>query len=119
VVAESAPSSNEVRAYLRLADGQTLPLRDGETVVGRGVEVQARVDLPGVSRRHARIVLEGGTAVLEDLNSKNGTFWHGERVTSLQPLTSGDAVGFGSVRAVFFIASPDRSTETAHWENVI
>jgi hypothetical protein len=52
-------------------------------------------------------------------NSKNGTFWHGERVTSSQPLTSGDAVGFGSVRAVFFIASPDRSTETAHWENVI
>ena len=76
-------------------------------MVGRGVEVQARVDLPGVSRRHARIVVERGTAILEDLNSKNGTFCHGERVTSVQPLTSGDEVAFGAVRAVFFIASPD------------
>ena len=104
-----------VIAYLRLADGQTLPIRPGETVVGRASDVQARLDFSGISRRHARILLEGQTAVLEDLASKNGTFHRGERVTDPQHLANGDEVAFGSVRAVFHMLSPDRSTDTAHW----
>jgi len=34
----------------------------------------------GVSRRHARLVIQDGGVFLEDLGSGNGTFFHGDRV---------------------------------------
>jgi DNA-binding winged helix-turn-helix (wHTH) protein len=54
-----------------------LPLRAGETVLGRDV-----IGTPDVSRRHARIVVGEGEAVIENLGSKNGTWLDGERITS-------------------------------------
>ena len=64
------------------------------------------VDLDTVSRRHARIVREGGHAVLEDLGSTNGTFVNGEPVQGRLALNSGDQVKVGG--AIFkFIAGDD------------
>ena len=48
-------------------------LQDGVNVIGRDPDAAVWVDAPGVSRRHAQIVLENRTASLEDLGSKNGT----------------------------------------------
>ncbi len=56
-----------------------------------------------VSRSHARIVLENGAYVVEDLGSLNGVFVNGERVTR-RPLNQSDRIGFGaadSYQAVF------------------
>jgi len=41
--------------------------------IGRSPESDVQVDLPIIGWTHARIVFEGGRAILEDLNSKNGT----------------------------------------------
>jgi hypothetical protein len=49
-------------------------LTGGENVIGRDPDVSVRIEAPGVSRRHARILAEGGRFTLEDLGSKNGTF---------------------------------------------
>lgn len=46
------------------------------------------------SRMHARIVAEGGKYVVEDLNSRHGTYVNGERVTR-QALRSSDRIDFG------------------------
>jgi pSer/pThr/pTyr-binding forkhead associated (FHA) protein len=54
-----------------------------------------------VSRRHARITVEGERAVLEDLDSKNGTRIGKTRIIAATPLTDGDVVHFGSIQAVF------------------
>jgi DNA-binding winged helix-turn-helix (wHTH) protein len=56
---------------------RVIPLLEGENVIGREEGVTVRVDAPGVSRRHARIVVTGPSATLEDLGSKNGTFLEG------------------------------------------
>ena len=40
----------EVRAYLIKPDGQSVALRESQSVVGRGSDVQVRLDLPGISR---------------------------------------------------------------------
>ena len=37
-------------------------------------------DFPGVSAHHARLVIRDGDVVLEDLDSKNGTYVNGKRV---------------------------------------
>jgi DNA-binding winged helix-turn-helix (wHTH) protein len=102
----------EVVAYLIKPDGQALPMRGAACVVGRGSDVQVRLDLPGVSRHHARITIADGQALVEDLQSKNGTFVRGERVGEPRTAMNGDEIGFGSVRVTFRLTSPALSTET-------
>lgn len=52
---------------------QRIGLSDGEYVLGRDPDLELFLDLPDVSRRHARIRIAGDDAI-EDLQSKNGTF---------------------------------------------
>ena len=59
------------------------------------------IDVHSVSRRHARIVVSGDRATLEDLGSKNGTFLEGEAVTKPRPLVDGDRVRIGTVEMTF------------------
>ena len=68
---------------------------------------------PSVSRQHARIVANGGDAVLEDLGSKNGSFHAGRRLDGPVPLRDGEAFRIGSVDLVFRAASVSASTATA------
>ncbi|MEQ1760245.1 MAG: SpoIIE family protein phosphatase [Vicinamibacterales bacterium] len=49
-----------------------------------------------VSRLHARISLTGTDASVEDLNSTNGTFLDGKRLTSPATLTDGSVLRLGS-----------------------
>ena len=80
---------------------QRLPLVQGENLVGRGADADVRIGVPEVSRRHARIVLRGRRATLEDLESRNGTFLRGEAVIRPAVLADGDEIGFGPELAVF------------------
>jgi len=54
----------------------------------------------GVSRRHARIYTREGTCFVEDLDSTNGTFLNGERITPYLPYAfhDGDALTFGTLK---------------------
>ena len=89
-----------------------IPLAEGENVLGRGAEAAIRVDLGRVSRQHARIVVEGGRATLEDLGSKNGTFLRGRRIESPAELADGDEIGVGTALLLFRTAHGDSTTET-------
>ena len=55
-------------------------LAEGSNLVGRDRDCAVRIDSPTLSRRHARIVVNGGEATLEDLGSKNGTHVNTHRV---------------------------------------
>jgi DNA-binding winged helix-turn-helix (wHTH) protein len=76
-------------------------LRAGENVLGRDPEAVAWIDSPTVSRRHARIVVTGEGATIEDLGSHNGTFVRGERVTKPVALRDRDEMRLGSVVLTF------------------
>jgi FHA domain/PASTA domain len=77
-----------------------------DIVVGRNQAAALRIDDPGVSGRHARLVhLERGV-VLTDLGSTNGTYVNGQRVTQPSLLHDGDAISFAGVSAVFRQSSP-------------
>jgi len=89
-----------------------IPLREGENLVGRGPEVAIQVDLGRVSRLHARIVVERGRAILEDLDSKNGTFLRGRRLGRPTELADGDEIGVGTAILMFRGAHGDSTTET-------
>lgn len=83
-----------------------VPLRAGETIIGRDV-----TGTPDVSRRHARIVVGAGSATIEDLRSKNGTWLAGRRITSAS-LHDGAELILGRTRAVVRF-SPEDETLTA------
>jgi pSer/pThr/pTyr-binding forkhead associated (FHA) protein len=54
----------------------------------------------GVSRRHARILKQGGTVVIEDMGSINGTFVNGRRLDPYLPevLNDGDILQLGKLQ---------------------
>lgn len=66
----------------------------GTLVVGRGPDVDLRLDSPIVSRVHLRVTAAADGALVEDLGSANGTFVSGQRVESSR-LHPGDHVVVG------------------------
>jgi len=78
-----------------------IELAEGENILGRDRDAVVWLDSPTVSRRHARIVVSGDQAMLEDLGSRNGTWIGGRKVTGPVRLSDLDEVKLGSVVTVF------------------
>lgn len=74
--------------FVVLIGDHEVRLSEGVNVIGRAPDARVRLDASAVSRNHARIVVHGATAVLEDLGSKNGTEVNGRRVAA--PLVVAD-----------------------------
>ncbi|MFN8159338.1 MAG: DUF3662 and FHA domain-containing protein [Candidatus Nanopelagicales bacterium] len=82
-----------------VVDGVAHPLTRAVTRIGRGTDVDLRVDDPGVSRHHAEILL-GREVVLRDLGSTNGTYVDGVQVGETA-LHDGAVVQVGGTRLTF------------------
>jgi len=87
-------------------------LREGEHVLGRAPTASVWIDSTSVSRSHARIVVAGGRATLEDLGSKNGTFLRGQKLQATSELSDGDVIAVGPVVLKFRAARATVSTDT-------
>lgn len=88
------------RAWL-LWNERVLILAEGENLVGRDPACQVWLDVAGVSRRHARVVVTGDHVVVEDLGSVNGTFVAGAEVRAARPLLDGEMLRIGPVDVQF------------------
>lgn len=96
----SAAAAGYARWWLTWND-KTLPLRDGENLVGRHPASAIWINAPSVSRNHARIVVSSAGVSVEDLGSRNGTFVDGQKLGKPHVLVDGSTVTFGSERATF------------------
>ena len=74
-------------------------LAQGEVVIGRSSSCDLVLDDSAVSREHVRIEINGETAVLHDLSSRNGTWVNGERAETVN-LESGDEIAVGRMTLV-------------------
>jgi len=113
IVTPPPPQGRPSLAGISLAvqpGGASLSLpTSGQAVIGRADPVSnvfPDVDLAdhgaldrGVGRRHARIFLQGGQGLVEDLNSTNGTFLNTTRLHPGQPQTlrAGDELRLGTL----------------------
>jgi len=116
-VTDEASTLPGTRANLSLCwllkDGRRIPLSSGENILGRDLEGIIDIDSPSVSRRHARIRVLEHDATIEDLDSKNGTYVRGERVSAAPvPLSDGDELRIGSVSLRFRQQTTSGSTMT-------
>lgn len=112
---ESGEGPGQVPAaakYWLAWDMRRIPLTEGTNLIGRGPDTSIWIDAPGVSRHHARIVISGDEATIEDLGSKNGTYVAGERVAAPRRLDDGDQIRLGSVVVRFRIPGLSVPTET-------
>jgi predicted component of type VI protein secretion system len=66
------------------------------TVIGRREDCDFRIPLGEISRKHCRLIKDGGVLRIEDLGSSNGTYHNGTRIQEaiLEP---GDTLQIGSV----------------------
>jgi two-component system, cell cycle response regulator len=104
----SNPQLQGTRAVLTVVSGpstgRAFSVAEGgaETVIGRGRDVQVRIDDAGVSRAHAQVrETTDGVYEVEDLGSTNGTFVDGRRVERAE-LQSGDRIHIGPNVVVSF-----------------
>ena len=98
----AAGGGMEAAAWARLVwEDAVFPLPPGDHVLGRSEEAQVRVEAPGVSRLHARIVVTDDGATIEDLASKNGTFVGEQRLAGSTALHDGDHIRLGRQLLVF------------------
>ena len=95
-VPESSETTRRNSVYRIIWGDREVTLREGPNVLGRDPEAVLWIDVYSVSRQHARITVEGDEAVLEDLDSKNGTFVRGRRIRGPAPLKDGDEIRVGT-----------------------
>lgn len=103
---KEAPPTGEATMALNLSDMMRLKVEmEGAlqaqyeitpqpVVIGRTQEADIRLDNPLISRRHVRIYVNAGKAVIEDLKSNNGTFLNGQKIDKAEA-SIGDEIRIG------------------------
>jgi len=89
--------------------GRVYALSYNTVSLGRAADADVYISDPSVSAHHARILNSSRGFEIEDLNSTNGTFVGGKRITR-SPLRGGDRVMLGQVEFNFLLDRPVEST---------
>ncbi len=96
----AAPLEERARARsqtaLLLLDGKRIVVGSTGATVGRSRQCDVVLDDPNVSRQHAEIRPRGGSWVLSDLGSTNGSTLNGRRIDHPEVLKPGDEIKIGT-----------------------
>jgi pSer/pThr/pTyr-binding forkhead associated (FHA) protein len=93
-------------------EGRRFELGAAESLVGRQ-SGSIELEDPELSRRHAAVRLVDGAVEIEDLESRNGTFVNGERLTAPRRLAGGDSVRVGTTTLRLELEARSRETVAA------
>jgi FHA domain len=94
-------------------DVKTIDLDTLPVVLGRQPPRGVAIPHPTISREHARIFESGGKFSVADLNSSNGTFVNGARVTRAD-LRQGDRLRLGEVELRVDLGEPSANAPEGH-----
>lgn len=81
--------------------GREFEFDQDSVVIGRTAECDVILYEAGVSRKHARILVENAGIWIEDLGSSNGTRVNGETIQKKKALKDGDSISMGPVVFAF------------------
>ena len=92
--------------------GKAFPLDKDEMFIGREANNDITINDPEVSRKHARLYVQGGNIILEDLGSTNGTSVNGQRLTGPYVLRPGEIITLGEKITLLFesLVNDDNAT---------
>jgi len=77
-----------------------------ELIIGRDEKCDIALADPRISRRHARVYIEGRQAAIEDLGSRNGTFVNRKQIVGPQRLSPGDLINVGKFKLQLVETNP-------------
>ena len=77
-----------------------------ELTIGRAPNNDIQINNPGVSARHARLSYINEQVILEDLDSRNGTYVNLDRITR-KVLQDGDTINFPNCKLKFVTGDDD------------
>ena len=83
-----------------LKDGkpkQRIVVKEGESYVGRADDCKIRIPSSNVSRKHCKLTLKDRLAFVVDLQSVNGTFVNGAKISKSTKLREGDILLIGPI----------------------
>lgn len=89
-----------------------IPFNKDSFTVGRKADNDIVIDNPAISGHHCKISLQGGTYVVEDLDSTNGTFVNEKKVKK-SGLHHNDVVGLAKHALIFLEDAPPPEAEAA------
>jgi Protein of unknown function (DUF3662)/FHA domain len=95
------PARSEQRTAVLLMDGRRLVVGAAGVTLGRSRQCEVMVDDPNVSRQHAEIRPRGGSWVVTDLGSTNGSRLNGRRLEQPTVLKPGDQIELGTTTLTF------------------
>jgi serine/threonine-protein kinase len=90
------PASSPAVARLHIGAGGLFQLEKERITVGRSHENDVMLDEVDASRFHAELVRRDRNYAMQDLNSVNGTFVNGRRISAPTPLKDGDEIRIGT-----------------------
>ena len=94
------PGGSPKAHYLLILEGdgkgQRIELGRDALVIGRAPPADIVLPDPRISRSHCRLVVVDDEVIVADLQSSNGTFLNGQRVTGSLPLPVGARLQLGS-----------------------
>ena len=110
-----APTGSASLPFKLQADDCDHLLVQGLNVIGRTGDADICIDRTEVSRCHAKITVQGTTAIIEDLGSKNGTYVNGRQLEGPATLNNGDEIWIGRsvARLRFLIEGEPTKTEAS------
>ena len=79
-------------------DGRDIKISVPEFIIGRGEEAHLRPTSDLVSRKHTAVKVADGKVIIEDLNSRNGTFINGEKISEPHVAKVGDNLRVGRLQ---------------------
>lgn len=90
-----APANFQLVMQSGPTPGKSYPLEKNEIFIGRDINNDIVISDAEISRKHCRLVFQGGGYVIEDLGSTNGSFVNGQRLMGPHTLTSGELMMLG------------------------
>lgn len=97
---ESIPATQDIARRLVLTSGSKagaeVPLTGDEITIGRSADSSLIIRDDYTSTHHARLMVWNGQWMLQDLDSTNGTFLAGSRVTSPAPIPLNTPIKVGA-----------------------
>jgi pSer/pThr/pTyr-binding forkhead associated (FHA) protein len=89
-------AQSRAETALLLLNGKRLLVGPSGVTMGRSRQCDVVLDDPNVSRQHAEVRPRGGSWVLTDLGSTNGSRLNGRDVERSEVLRSGDEIELGA-----------------------
>lgn len=98
-----------IEVYFNSVLRSTIELKGGVASIGRMPDNAVCLDNQGVSSHHAIITQENSQYYIEDINSTNGTYLNGKRLSAKQSLSFDDSINICK-HTLKFVSAPASTT---------